>query len=104
MRKWKCNPEVILAKMERETKTPIVLLIRDGWGVSPSPKSEAEAEGNVVEDISAPHLKSGFDLKVLRTVGLMRYVEVEGRTGTQAFEMTRNEWAQAANHPDRYWL
>jgi len=50
------------------------------------------------------HLKSGFDLKVLHADGSMRYVEVKGRSGTQAIEMTANEWAQAANHPDRYWL
>lgn len=31
-------------------------------------------------------------------------MEVEGRSGTQAVEMTANEWAQAANHHDRYWL
>jgi hypothetical protein len=31
-------------------------------------------------------------------------VEVKGRSGTQAVEMTSNEWAQAANHRDRYWL
>jgi hypothetical protein len=34
----------------------------------------------------------------------MRYVEVKGRTGAQAIEMEANEWAQAANHRDRYWL
>ena len=63
-----------------------------------------EAEGSEVEDVSAPHLKAGFDLKVLRSDGSIRYVEVKGRSGTQAVEMTANEWAQAANHRDRYWL
>jgi hypothetical protein len=63
-----------------------------------------EAEGSILEDVSAPHLKAGFDLKVLRTDGSVRYVEVKGRSGTQAIEMTANEWAQAANHRDRYWL
>ncbi|MBC8249093.1 MAG: DUF3883 domain-containing protein [Anaerolineales bacterium] len=67
-------------------------------------RQREEAEGSVVEDVSAPHLKAGFDLKVLRADGSIRYVEVKGRSGTQAIEMTANEWAQAANHRDRYWL
>ena len=57
-----------------------------------------------MEDVSDPHLGAGFDLKVLRADGSLRYVEVKGRSGTQAVEMTANEWAQAANHRDRYWL
>jgi hypothetical protein len=52
-------------------------------------RQREKAEGSVVEDVSAPHLKPGFDLKVLRTDGSMRYVEVKGRS---------NEWAQAARH------
>jgi len=63
-----------------------------------------EAEGSVIEDVSAPHLKAGFDLKVLRADGSPRYVEVKGRSGTPPVELTANEWAQAANHRDRYWL
>jgi hypothetical protein len=62
------------------------------------------AEGSTIEDVSDPHLKAGFDLKVLRADGSIRYVEVKGRSRTQAVEMTANEWAQAANHRDRYWL
>ena len=67
-------------------------------------RQREEAEGGVVEDVSAPHLKAGFDLKVTRADGTMRYVEVKGRSGKQAIELTANEWAQAANHRDRYWL
>lgn len=63
-----------------------------------------QAEGSVVEDVSAPHRRAGFDLKVLRADGSIRYVEVKGRCGVQAVELTENEWAQAANHRDRYWL
>jgi hypothetical protein len=63
-----------------------------------------EAEGSVIEDVSDPNLKAGFDLKVLRADGSLRYVEVKGRTGTAPVELTANEWAQAANHRDRYWL
>ena len=62
------------------------------------------AEGSTIEDVSDPHLKAGFDLKVLRADGSMRYVEVKGRSGVQAIQMEANEWAQAANHRDRYWL
>ncbi|MCR4407537.1 MAG: DUF3883 domain-containing protein [Anaerolineae bacterium] len=67
-------------------------------------KRRERAEGSTVEDVSDPHLKAGFDLKVLRADGSIRYVEVKGRAGTQSVELTANEWAQAANHRDRYWL
>jgi len=67
-------------------------------------RQREEAEGSVVEDVSDPHLKAGFDLKVLQAGGSIRYVEVKGRSRKQAIEMTANEWAQAANHRDRYWL
>ena len=63
-----------------------------------------EAEGSVIEDVSAPHLKAGFDLKVLRADGKLRYIEVKGRSAQPAVELTENEWAQAANHRDKYWL
>ena len=63
-----------------------------------------QAAGSTIEDVSAPHLKAGFDLKILRSDGKLRYVEVKGRSGRQAVELTENEWAQAANHRDRYWL
>ena len=63
-----------------------------------------KAEGSEIsEDVSAPHLKAGVDLKVLRADGSIRYAEVKGRSGTQAVVLTANEWAQAANHRDRYW-
>jgi hypothetical protein len=67
-------------------------------------KRREEAEGSVIEDVSDPNLKTGFDLKVLRADGSVRYVEVKGRSGTPPVELTANEWAQAANHRDRYWL
>lgn len=63
-----------------------------------------EAAGSVVQDVSDPTIKAGFDLKVLRADGTQRYVEVKGRRGVQSVELTANEWAQAANHRDRYWL
>jgi hypothetical protein len=64
-----------------------------------------EAEGAIkIEDVSAPQLKAGFDLKVTRADGSLRYVEVKGRSGEGAVEMTVNEYIQAGNHRDRYWL
>ncbi len=64
-----------------------------------------EAEGAIkIEDVSNPHLKAGFDLKVTRADGSLRYVEVKGRSGEGAVEMTVNEYIQAGNHRDRYWL
>ena len=63
------------------------------------------AEGALaIEDVSDPHRKAGFDLKVTRADGSLRYIEVKGRRGRTAVELTENEWRQAANHPDRYWL
>jgi len=67
-------------------------------------RQREEAEGSIVEDVSAPHLKAGFDYRIVRADGSVRYVEVKGRSGRQAIELTANEWAQAANHRDRYWL
>jgi len=67
-------------------------------------RQREEAEGSIVEDVSAPHLKAGFDYRIVRADGSVRYVEVKGRSGRQPIEMTANEWAQAANHRDRYWL
>ena len=61
-------------------------------------------EGSTIEDVSAPHLKAGFDLKVTRADGSLRYVEVKGRSGESAVELTANEYLQAGNHRDRYWL
>ncbi len=60
--------------------------------------------GAGVEDVSNPHLKKGFDLESRHPNGEVRYIEVKGRTGIASVELTANEWRQAANHRDRYWL
>ncbi len=63
------------------------------------------AEGALeIKDVSDPALKAGYDLTVTRADRSKRYIEVKGRTGRQAVELTENEWRQAANHPDKYWL
>ena len=66
-------------------------------------KREA-SEGSVIDDVSAPNLKAGFDLRILRSDESIRYVEVKGRSGKPSIELTENEWTQAANHRDKYWL
>ena len=60
--------------------------------------------GAAVKDVSNPQLKKGFDLESRHPNGEVRYIEVKGRTGITSVELTENEWRQAANHQDRYWL
>ena len=60
--------------------------------------------GAEVKDVSDPSLKKGFDLQSRHPNGEVRYIEVKGRTGITGVELTANEWRQAANHGDRYWL
>ncbi len=60
--------------------------------------------GATVQDVSAPHLKRGFDLESRHPNGEVRYIEVKGRATTGDIQLTENEWRQADNHPDRYWL
>lgn len=60
--------------------------------------------GAAVKDVSNPQLKKGFDLESRYPNGEVRYIEVKGRTGIASVELTTNEWLQAANHRDRYWL
>lgn len=63
-----------------------------------------EKHGAYVEDVSDPAKKMGFDLRSYRPNGEVRYIEVKGRARMGDIELTENEWAQAQNHPDRYWL
>lgn len=60
--------------------------------------------GAEVKDVSNPSRKKGFDLQSRHPNGEVRYIEVKGRTGIAGVELTANEWRQAANHQDRYWL
>ena len=60
--------------------------------------------GAEVKDVSSPNLKKGFDLQSRYPNGEVRYIEVKGRTGIASVELTANEWRQAANHRNRYWL
>lgn len=63
-----------------------------------------EAHKGVVEDVSDPQLKNGYDLRSTRPNELARFIEVKGRARVGEVELTPNEWAQAVNHGDRYWL
>ena len=60
--------------------------------------------GAQIDDVSDPRLMRGFDLEARRPDGEVRYIEVKGRTGIASVELTRNEWKQAENHQNRYWL
>jgi hypothetical protein len=76
-----------------------------------------EAANATVHDVSRPELARqagltdwpGFDLKSLRPHGPLgpaheRAIEVKGRAGTGAVEVSENEWAKACNLRERYWL
>jgi len=57
-----------------------------------------------VFDVSAPHLARGYDLESHRANGDKVVIEVKGRAGRGAIQLTDNEWPTAANVRDKYWL
>ena len=80
-------------------------------------RAHEEAAGAVVHDVSRPVLSRaqglgdwpGFDMLSLRPAdahGLAedRAIEVKGRAGSGAVEVSENEWAVACTQRDRYWL
>ena len=79
--------------------------LRDTEAIAIKTAMEYERKrGAEVKDVSNPSLKKGFDLQSRHPNGEVRYIEVKGRTGITGVELTANEWRQAANHHDRYWL
>ena len=79
--------------------------LRDAEAIAIKTAIEYEHErGAEIKDVSNPSLKKGFDLQSSHPNGEVRYIEVKGRTGITSVELTANEWRQAANHGDRYWL
>ncbi|MYG08079.1 DUF3883 domain-containing protein [Candidatus Poribacteria bacterium] len=79
--------------------------LRDAEAIAIKTAIEYERErGADVKDVSNPSLKKGFDLQSRHPNGEVRYIEVKGRTGITSVELTANEWRQAANHGNRYWL
>jgi hypothetical protein len=59
---------------------------------------------SLIEDVSDPQLGMGFDLRSTRRDGSVRHIEVKGRARVGEVELTENEWNQAGNHRERYWL
>ena len=57
-----------------------------------------------VFDVSSPHLARGYDLESHRANGDKVVIEVKGRAGRGAVQLTDNEWPTAANVRDKYWL
>lgn len=70
------------------------------------------AAGATVQDVSTPDRavlaglvpNPGFDLLSMWSAEGKRAIEVKGRGSEGDVELTENEWVQACNHRDRYWL
>jgi hypothetical protein len=68
--------------------------------------------GATVQDVSTPELalrarliaNPGFDLLSTHPQHGKRAIEVKGRAGVGDVELTENEWIQACNHRNHYWL
>lgn len=75
-------------------------------------RAEEEARGAVVKDVSTVRGAQdaglqdhpGFDLLAVSPNGQERAIEVKGRAGMGRVELTENEWVQACNLGERYWL
>lgn len=71
-----------------------------------------ETSGASVLDVSTPPkaisaglvAHPGFDLLSNLPAGERRHIEVKGRAGTESVELTENEWVQACNLRESYWL
>ena len=75
--------------------------------------SQAELDRDAqVQDVSTPEKARaaglpdwpGFDLISRHPDGKVRSIEVKGRAGRAAISMELNEWRQACNLGERYWL
>jgi superfamily II DNA or RNA helicase len=61
-----------------------------------------QARGWEVEDVSAE--ARGYDLLSRGPNGEIRYIEVKGRAGVGAVELSANEWLKAEQLGEDYWL
>ena len=61
-----------------------------------------QARGWETEDVSAE--EKGYDLLSRGPGGDVRYVEVKGRAGVGAVELSENEWLKAEQLGEAYWL
>ncbi len=86
-----------------ETVEAIAVRIASAW--------ETDRHADVV-DVSKPSLARsagladhpGFDLLATSPDGHRRSIEVKGRSGRDPIQVEINEWKQACNLGDRYWL
>ena len=106
--------EIIATCLVQPSQDPADLLARDleVERIALDIATAAEtARGARVRDVSTPERARlaglmdypGFDLLSERP-GEERGIEVKGRVGTDAIELTANEWARACNLRGRYWL
>ncbi|MCU0690516.1 MAG: DUF3883 domain-containing protein [Polyangiaceae bacterium] len=63
---------------------------------------EEERRGWIVEDVSEQG--RGYDLVSRGPRGDLRYIEVKGRAGVGAVELSQNEWLKAQQLGEAYWL
>lgn len=70
-------------------------------GMRVAMKHEHDA-GRIPEDVSGDNL--GFDMKSNDSDGGIRYIEVKARAGEGSIAMTTNEWYQASQMGDAYYL
>jgi len=97
-------PEVPLAEPGGET--PAGSGMRRSDPVETAAMAHAEgyerARGWSVEDVH--ELNLGYDLRSTGPDGAVRYIEVKGRAGVGAVELSENEWLKAEQLGDEYWL
>ncbi len=60
-------------------------------------------KGGICEDVSNPILRKGFDILSKRK-DEERFIEVKGRAAIGNIVLSSNEWRQAANHREKYYL
>ena len=110
-------PEVlgVAAVVPAKVSTPDVTLSLSKRGEPPMRRSDAveaaameravayeQARGWEVEDVSAE--ARGYDLLTHGPDGEVRYIEVKGRAGVGAVEISENEWLKAEQLEEDYWL
>ncbi|MBI4507853.1 MAG: DUF3883 domain-containing protein [Chloroflexi bacterium] len=82
---------------ERHDRRIEEIAVRAAWAYE-------EAHGAVVEDVSDPAQKMGFDLRSRRPDGKVRCIELKGPRAVGEVEVTESEWTKAANLRADYCL
>jgi superfamily II DNA or RNA helicase len=106
-------PEVLGVAAVVKAETPAVM--PGGSGKPPMRRSDEvedaamahavtyeQGRGWEVEDVSAED--RGYDLMSYSPEGDVRYIEVKGRAGVGAVEISQNEWLKAEQLGAQYWL